>query len=214
MKLTLEALNEKAYEALKSSILAKEFPEGMRLVDSKLGEQYGVSRTPIRDALRKLSEEGLVCKVGKGYCVYTPTRKDICDIFEIRLMIDIFAAKKVITDVLPNNPEAELRLENAYLATNNDPANAHFIQNDELFHDCIVALTGNTRLIDYYAMLCNQMRAFRSVTSRSPNRMTKAHNYHERIYKAINARDIDRVVDAITIHTKLSMEDALSDFTE
>lgn len=214
VKLTSEALNEKAYDALKDSILSKEFPEGMRLVDTKLGEQYGVSRTPIRDALMKLSEEGLVSKEGKGYSVCKPTKKDICDIFELRLMIDIYAARKVITEILPNDPQAEQRLNAAYLSGVEGNKDEHFVQNDEEFHGCIVALTGNSRLIDFYAILRNQMRAFRGVTSLQPNRITKACNYHERIYKAIVARDADKAADAITLHTTLSMQDALADFAE
>lgn len=217
MKLTVDNLNKQAYDALKASILEKKFPAGMRLVDSKLAEEFGISRTPIRDALMKLSEEGLVFSNGRGFRVYSPTPEDIREIFELRLMFDLYAAKKVIEEILPTDPEAEKRFDSAYLSEahmDDLDEDVDFVKSDEDFHACIVSLLGNERMSDSYSDIRNQMRAFRSITAHSSDRRRKAHQYHERIYLAIKQRDVSAAEEAIRRHTALSMEDALHDIEE
>ena len=217
MKLTVDNLNKQAYDALKQSLLEKKYPAGMRLVDSKLAEDFAISRTPIRDALMKLSEEGLVYSNGRGFRVYSPTADDIREIFELRLMFDLYAARKVIEEILPKDADAEKRIDCAYLSEANaddQEADDDFIKSDEDFHACIVALLGNERLSDSYCDIRNQMRAFRSITAHSADRRRKAHRYHERIYQALKHRDVQAVEEAIRLHTSLSMEDALHDIEE
>ena len=58
MKLKVEALNAKVYDVLKENILTKKFEPGMQLIEAKLSEMYGISRTPVREALFKLQKEG------------------------------------------------------------------------------------------------------------------------------------------------------------
>ena len=77
-KLVVNNLTQQAYDLLRTKIITKEILPGTRLVDSTLAQQYGISRTPMRDAIRKLAEEGLVTPSStKGYFVYKPTLKDI-----------------------------------------------------------------------------------------------------------------------------------------
>lgn len=211
MRLTVDNLNKQAYDELKRGILSKELPAGMRLVDSKLAEQYGISRTPIRDALMKLSEEGLVYSNGRGFSVYQPTANDIREVFELRLLLDLFAVRKLIAEILPRDPDAEARIDETREREFSN-GESTFIKNDEDFHDCIIALVGNARLAEFYADLRDQTRAFRSITSRDAERRKKAHTYHDRIYRAIKARDIEAAEEAIERHVMLSMEDALRDF--
>lgn len=217
MKLSVDNLNKQAYDVLKQSLLEKKYPAGMRLVDSKLAEDFGISRTPIRDALMKLSEEGLVFSNGRGFRVYSPTAKDIRELFELRLMFDLYAARKVIEEILPGDAEAEKRIDIAYRNEENiglEVAEDDFVKSDEDFHACIIALLGNDRLSDSYSDIRNQMRAFRSITAHSTERRRKAHQYHERIYQGLKHRDVQAVEEAIRVHTSLSMEDALRDIEE
>ena len=115
-KLVVNNLTQQAYDLLRTKIITKEILPGTRLVDSTLAQQYGISRTPMRDAIRKLAEEGLVTPSStKGYFVYKPTLKDIEEIFEIREMIDISVTTKVITKILPQNPAALEKITQSYL---------------------------------------------------------------------------------------------------
>lgn len=214
MILTAEALNDKAYAVLKEGILSKQFPRGAKLVDSKLGEQYGISRTPFRDALFRLCEDGLVEKRGKSFYVKDWSQKDIFEVYEMRRMMDIYAAKLIIETILPDHPEAFDQIRLAYKKETHPDTDSTFIQDDEAFHDCIISLTRNSRLKEYYTMIRNQMRAFRNVTASNATRIEKAQDYHKRIYEAIRDRDLVAVEAAINLHVRLSLEDALKDFAE
>ena len=209
MQLTVYNLNKQAYDAIKLDLLERRLPAGTRLVDSKLAEQYGISRTPIRDALMKLAEEGLVDNANKGYFVFMPSADDIREIFEVRLMMDLYTARTIIEDILPQKPEIQKIIDDAYHV---DSSASTFVKGDETFHDTLVSITGNSRLINFYSSISNQMRAFRSVTAKSHERMNQANNYHGKIYQAIIARDLVAAEVAIRVHTQLSMEDALRDF--
>lgn len=212
MILKVDMLNQQAYDILKEKILKKELLPGTRLVDSQLAEDFGISRTPLRDAIRKLSEEGLVVNnpTKKGYYVYQPSAKDINEIFDLRLILDMAAARKLIQEVLPKDPEALSTLEEVYQAECEDEAS--FVQKDEDFHDAVIRLCGNDRMSAIYSDLRSQTRAFRSVTSRNVERMTKAHNYHKKIFEGFQRLDLDATLDAIQKHVEYSRADALLDY--
>ncbi|HHV59005.1 MAG TPA: GntR family transcriptional regulator [Clostridiaceae bacterium] len=215
MKLTVNNLNVQAYNALKSKILNKELPPGTRLIDTQLAKEYGISRTPLRDAIRKLTEEGLIVndKTRKGYFVFQPSEKDIEELFELRLMMDLAAVTKLIREVLPNNPSAIEQLIHSFEFTSNSKdSEKGFIQRDEDFHDTIIRLTGNFRLMSYYSDISNQMRIFRKFTSSDTERMNQANSLHEQILTGLKNLDLDMATDAVKKHTKLSKQDALRDF--
>ena len=88
-------LNELAYNEIMKRIISREYTPGQRLVDSQLAEDFGISRTPIRDAMRKLTEDGLLINTSaRGFYVFRPTAKDVEEIFELSEMIEYTAAKK------------------------------------------------------------------------------------------------------------------------
>ena len=213
MKLVTSNLNEQAYIALKQSIVNRELPPGTRLVDSQLAEQYGISRTPIRDAIRKLVEEGLVVSNGaRGYSVFCPSEKDISEIFELRLIMDLAAAKKVIEEVLPENPDAINEIQNSFKTDENSSISA-FVEGDEGFHETIIRLAGNNRMLAFYIDLGAQTRAFRRNTSNDPKRIEVARQSHQRIFDGIRAMDLEKTEKAIRYHVSMSKADALSDFS-
>ena len=208
----MDNLNKKAYDAIKMDIVERRLIAGTRLVDSKLAEKYGISRTPIRDALMRLTEEGLVENTGKGYYVYMPSADDIRELFELRLMMDLYSARVIIEQRLLLNPDNRRRIDLSCDCPDGKIQDNSFVAADERFHGEMMALTGNSRLINYYNSIRNQMRAFRSVTARSEERMNQAKNDHMLIYQAIVLGDLAAAEEAIHKHTRQSMADALRDF--
>ena len=208
----MDNLNKKAYDAIKMDILERRVSAGTRLVDSKLAEKYGISRTPIRDALMRLTEEGLVENTGKGYYVYMPSADDIRELFELRLMMDLYSARVIIEQRLLLNPDNRRRIDLSCDCPDGKIQDNSFVAADERFHGEMMALTGNSRLMNYYNSIRNQMRAFRSVTARSEERMNQAKNDHMLIYQAIVLGDLAAAEEAIRKHTRQSMADALRDF--
>lgn len=221
MKMTLEvnSLANQAYEIIKSKILNGEIPQGSRLVDSQLAERFGISRTPMRDAIRKLHEEGLVVNSGaRGYFVFKPTVKDITEIFEIRLLIDIAAATKLIENVLPNDPEARKVFEEYYVFFEDENNSEHykdnFVKSDEDFHGNMIRMMNNDRLYSMYCEIRNQTRVFRQITSGDDDRRSTAFRTHGKICKALLDLDLRSAVDLITKHIEYSKNSALCDFED
>lgn len=212
-KLSYTALNEQAYQILKESILHKDLPPGTRLVDSQLAEQYGISRTPMRDAIRKLVEEGLVVKNSqKGYSVYSPTIDDIKEIFELREILDIAAATKLIKEILPSHPEliAELKAGYKQICTES----SDFVKDDEQLHETLIRLCGNSRIMSLYSDLDTQTRTFRRSTATNSARVKMANKMHCLIYEGVIELDLAKAVNAIKLHISYSKADAIDDFSK
>ncbi|MGI5985982.1 MAG: GntR family transcriptional regulator [Clostridiales bacterium] len=212
IKLQVDSLTDQAYDILKQKIISKQFPPGMRLVDSQLAKEYGISRTPLRDAIRKLHEDGLVTNYsGRGYCVFQPTEDDINEIFEIRRMIDVAAATKLINEILPNDKEAYATIESFYNEFSADVEREGFIKADEDFHDKMVLMMGNARIYNFYVEIRNQTRTFRRRTSSDKERMARAYNHHEKICRGLLDLDLNAATEALTDHIELSRRNALED---
>lgn len=215
MKLQVDSLSNQAYDILKQKIISQELKPGMRLVDSLLAEEFGISRTPLRDAIRKLVEEGLVTPFGKrGFCVFKPSKQDIIEIFEIREMIDKATVQKLIEEVLPGNPKAMQKLRQMYTQMTNEVDDKDFVQVDEDFHDQLVLLTGNARLFSIFSDNRNQTRLFRGVTSSLAERRANAMNFHERICLGLLQLDLKATLQAVTEHIEQSRKNSLLDFPD
>ncbi len=214
MVIKVNALNQQVYTILKNKILKKKILPGTRLIDSQLAEEFGISRTPLRDAIRKLVEDGLVMhgKNGKGYYVYKPSAKDINEIFEMRLILDIAAATKLINIVIPEQPDILDKI--TQFDVNDSKFDDSFVLSDEDFHDALIKFCNNSRMTEIYADLQAQTRAFRSVTSRDQSRVDKARKYHKKIVDGFCSGQLDETIEAIKKHVELSRLDALSDYSD
>lgn len=211
-RLKVQTLTSQAYDLLKSKIFSGEIKPGSRLIDSQLAEEFGISRTPFRDALRQLCEEGFVVSEQgrKGYFVYQPSRKDIDEIFELRLILDLAAADKLVSKVLPGNEAALNLLKNSCNAEMTEIDS--FVKKDEDFHDMIIKLCENQKMVEMYNELRSQLRAFRSKTSQDEKRRSKATNYHVKILEGLLELDLAKASEAIRKHVELSREDAVKDY--
>ena len=100
---TLEKREAELNEEIKKRIISREFAPGQRLVDSQLATIFQISRTPIRDAMRRLTKEGLLTNTSsRGFYVFAPTLKDIDEIFSISGMIETEAAARIIRRLREN----------------------------------------------------------------------------------------------------------------
>lgn len=206
-------LNSQVYEILKEKILSREISPGTRLVDTKIAKSFGISRTPIRDALRQLTEDGLVVSIGKkGFSVFQPSQHDIEEIFELRELIDIAAVTKLIQTILPNDLSVLCEIEQSLRNREGSPNGNLFIRSDEDFHDTLVKACGNSRLVNIYSDLRSQTRIFRRKTSSNEVRKQKAEYFHQRIFDGLKNLNLDETIDAVKNHVAQSKADAINDY--
>ncbi|MDD3269609.1 MAG: GntR family transcriptional regulator [Syntrophomonadaceae bacterium] len=181
-ELVLEAIRE----AIKEGILKPR----ERLMEIQLAEELGVSRTPIREALRKLELEGFIVMVPrKGAYVADISFKDIADVFEIRTALEGLAAGLAAERITDEELEAMERhlVEKADAIFRQDME--RLIEVDTKFHEAIYKASRNQRLWTIINNLREQIQRFRTTSLAYPGRMQQSLNEHRHLVEAIQARD-------------------------
>lgn len=155
-------LRDLVFNALRDAILKGELIPGERLLENKLAERMGVSRTPIREAIRKLELEGLVTMIPrKGAEVSKITKKDIKDVLEVRAALESLAVRLACDKIDKDRIELLLKLKEDFKLAAKRKDIDQIIQKDVEFHDAIFAATGNEKLIQILDNLRKQIYRFR-----------------------------------------------------
>lgn len=212
-----DSLATQAYEILLQYIFDHRLPAGTRLIDSQLANELGISRTPVREAIRRLVEDGLVeIRNIRSYYVACPTMQTMYDIYELRQILDEAVVRKLISTVLPKDPEAQAVLRGLRQRTEEqtDFSGAVFCKEDEYFHDQITALVQNQALMQCYSQLRFKTRIYRAFTSDSPARVRRSYQGHLRLCSALLCLDLDEALAAVDEHVRMSIEYCLEDLRQ
>ena len=183
------SLADQVFEKLENDIIQGIYPKGEILTELKLVEQLGVSRTPIREALRRLEQERLIEDAGKGSKVLGITEDDLLDIMNIRERIEGLAAYYAAINITEEGKAALghiVDLQEFYF-NKNDPD--HLRKVDDEFHDAICRLSGRTVITDTLIPLHRKTRRFRRIAMEDRERTTKTTQEHRAIYEAIVSGD-------------------------
>ncbi len=183
-------LREIVFEALREGIISGELKPGERLMEVQLAEEMGVSRTPVREALRKLELEGFVVMVPrKGVYVAGISTKDISEVFEIRSALEALAASLAAERITDDEIE---ELERLLLKINECIKNHDLdglVSVDTAFHDIVYKASRNERLVQIVSNLREQIQRFRKTSLSSPGRIRHTVEEHKKIVDAIASRD-------------------------
>ena len=183
-------LRELVFEALREAIISGRLQPGERLMESQLAQDLGVSRTPVREAIRKLELEGFVVMIPrKGAYVADISLKDIADVFEIRSALEGLAAELAAeraTDEEIEQLERQL-VEYAECIERQDVA--RLVEIDTKFHETLYTASRNERLSQMLSLLREQIQRFRTRTLALPDRMRLALEEHRAVVEAVASRD-------------------------
>ena len=194
------SLADQVFEKLENDIITGVYPRGEILTELKLVEQLGVSRTPIREALRRLEQERLITDSGKGSIVLGITEDDLLDIMNIRQRIEglvAYYAALNIDDVGRQKLTNIVDLQEFYHAKGDAD---RLQQVDDQFHDLICQLSGRTVLMDTLIPLHRKTRRFRRISMQDPGRTAKTKAEHRAMYDAIMAGDADKAKELTKQH--------------
>lgn len=196
-------LRDVVFKTLRQAILTGELKPGERLMEIHLANKLGVSRTPIREAIRQLELEGLVIMVPrKGAMVASITQKSMRDVLEVRLALEKLAvelASERITD--EQKEELKNALHNFEEVVKSGDASL-IAKADVAFHDVIFEATGNMRLGQLANNLSEQMYRYRFEYIKDESGHNRLVDEHRRIYDAIAAADAKKATDEISNHIK------------
>lgn len=183
------SLAEQVFNKLENDIIQGVYQRGEILTELKLVEQLGVSRTPIREALRRLEQERLVAETGKGTMVLGITQEDLLDIMEIRQRVECLAVRYAIANMTPEGLKELCDIVDLqdYYCSRQDWENLH--QLDDKFHDMICNLCDRVVIRDTILPLHRKTKRFRKASMEKQARKAAMIREHRAIYQAIADKD-------------------------
>ncbi len=183
------SLADQVFDHLENDILSGKYQRGEILTESKLCAEMGVSRTPIREALRRLEQEHIIEESGKGSVVIGINEKDLEDIFLIRKSLECMAASlaaKNRTDEQLKDLKEALEFQEFYL-NKNDPDQIKLM--DNRFHETLYKLSGSTTFYDTLVPLHKKIQKYRRASVENSSRAAASVAEHRKIYEAIEAKN-------------------------
>ena len=183
-------LREIVYEELKRQILMGEIPPGTRMMEVELAEKMGVSRTPVREAIRKLEKEGLVAiEPRRGAYASDISIKDMLDVLEVRQDLEGMAAAMAARKVTEDEKKAFIKANTAYMEAVKSGDTEEIIRCDEVFHKLIGDFSGNKTLNQLLSQVQELALRFRYLYYDDFSRYEKMPMEHEEIEEAILSGD-------------------------
>ncbi len=181
------------YERMREDIVTGVLGPGAPLVETALAARYGTSRTPVREALRRLEQDALVERGDRGMRVRSRSPEEILEIYEVRIVLEVSAAS---TAAVRRTPLDLVRLRQAHrtmqtLAPGSDPAGA-LADANRRFHETVWASAHNATLVDLLARLHAHLVRYPATTLTHPGRWQAVLAEHELLLAAIDAGDVDR----------------------
>jgi len=200
---SLSAL-DKAYDQIKRSIVEGAYKPGQRLKALRVAQELKISRTPVKEALGRLEQEGLVRREpGSGYIVRGLSISDILNLYKVREVLEIEAAR----EALPNLTAEALRsmhaaLEHADILLGKNNFN-EFLRANRRFHNIILAHTGNGVLEELLSNLDARFWSIGTiVVSRNPQRAQDIRRENRAILDALAGKDFKSVEKAVKAHVR------------
>lgn len=194
-------LRDVVVENIRKAIISGQFPAGMRLMELQLAEEMGVSRTPVREAIRKMELEGLVVMVPRrGAYVADISIKDINEVYEVRTALDVLsaglAAERIDKDQIREMQEL-LAVEPGLVEAKDYPK---IVENDTAFHDVIYRASGNKRCMNIISNLREQITVIRGRSMTYPGRLEVMIKEHQAIFDAIASGNVEKAQKAVRTH--------------
>ena len=194
------SLADQIFDRLESEILSGTYPRGTILTELGLSESLGVSRTPVREALKRLAQEHIVEECGKGVLVLGITAEDAELIYEIRERIEGMAAAACaahITDEQLASLREMIDLQDFY-ASRGDSEKVKSLDSD--FHKTIYSLSGSAVFLDTLMPLHTKIQKFRKEAVASSGKAAVSVGEHRRVLEAIASRDPKAAEAAMSEH--------------
>lgn len=206
-----ETIRKKVYHHIREKILNGEIAPGERLIETRLAQDIGTSRTPVREALHSLELEKLIKSIPRvGYVVESMNVQELEQICEIRSVIETLAARwafeksreKLARDLAKNIAKQEKALSKHKLQ--------EYIELDAQFHDTIAKLSGSDRLLELDQTLRRHMLRYRAHVVYAIDTAIRSIEGHRRIVNAIEQGDVEMAVEELQRHLQQSKEDILT----
>ena len=205
-----KSLEEKVYLALEDAILSGEYKRGDALTEMSLCKKLGVSRTPVRSALHRLSEEGLIeVAPNRGAIVVGMNDEDLADIYKIRIRLEGLASSMAAERMSDEEKRAlaeTVELSEFYLGKGDVEKLKEL---DTSFHIIIYKASGSRTLSKILSELHRNIRSYRKLSLTVPGRLEKSIEEHKEILEAIQSGDAKRADEITSRHIENAMNNMI-----
>ncbi len=204
------SLEEQVYFKLEEEILGGKLKRGEALTEIALSNRLGVSRTPVRSALHRLAEEGLVeVTPNKGAVVVGVTVDDLIDTYRIRMRLEGLATAMAtgrISEEEKRRLTESVELSEYYIAKQDTDKLKEL---DTTFHSIIYKASGNRMLCRILSELHRNIKTYRRLSLTVPGRLEKSVEEHKEILKALLAGDGERADELTSLHINEAMQNMI-----
>lgn len=196
-------LSEKIAETLREYIMKGSLKPGERLTEPKLSAMLGISRTPIREALRLLENEGFIdIYPRRGAVVSEITSKDVDEIFIIKTKLESLAARLAVENISEADIKKMMDINEKMMKYSESKNVVNLIKLNADFHNIFIEKCNNSRLIKFIESLNKQFKRVTAYSFTETGRIKKVLEEHKNIIDAFVNRDAEKVEQLVDIHVK------------
>ncbi|MEU0545712.1 GntR family transcriptional regulator [Nocardia sp. NPDC005978] len=193
-------LSERVYLDLRRDLAGGVLVPNERLGEERLAETYGVSRTPVREALARLYADGLLERHADGLYPYRPRVEELGDLYELRIVLEVRGIQRLHSGAA-DTAAVKAELETWQRLRENPPEpGAELIAADERFHTALLAAAGNSALADMLETVHARVRPVRAIDMPTPERVATMTEEHIAIAEHVLSGDLDPALTALLAH--------------
>lgn len=197
------SIADQVFEQLERDILSGKYPRGEILTELRLSEELGVSRTPIREAIRRLEQENIIQECGRGVMVVGISEEDMLDMYEIRIRLDGVAARRAaehMSDQALRELKEIVDLQEFYASKDADEYSAKLYELDTRFHELLYKGSESRAIAEVLASVHRKMAKYRMASLSRQRRAAMSIGEHKDICMALAARDGDKAEEVARLH--------------
>ncbi|MDP4026865.1 GntR family transcriptional regulator [Methylobacterium sp. NEAU 140] len=196
-------LHDEVVGRIRDMIIEGHLPTGSRIHEGQLGARLGISRTPLREALKFLASEGLIDLVpGRGAVVRTLTRVDVRDLLEVLTALESSAGRSACARASEAEIAGVRRLHDAMMEFYARRDRLEYYKLNQAIHSAIAALSGNAYLAQVHETIQQRLRRIRFLGNQGPEKWSAAVAEHEAMIAALEARDGEALATVLTEHLR------------
>ena len=203
----IKTIRDQVYQILRDEICAGKYAPGSWLQETELTEYLGVSRSPVREALRRLVADGLLMEIpNKGVFVKEFTCRDIDEIFDMRVMLESYAIRKSRSRMTSARLQKLFDILEELEHTHAARELAVYTQSDEILHNRIVELSENSLVISTYDRVRSMNQQFRVLSLSSHRRFDESLEENRQIVQSLAVGDVETACATNTRHLELACQ--------
>jgi DNA-binding GntR family transcriptional regulator len=206
-----EPLYQQAYKELKKLIITGKLQPGEKVIMSKLADQYEISRTPLREALRQLQSEGLIIQEHSTMRIVEINKDDFLHLYQTRIVLEKEVIKSVVT-LIPDEdfPKIEAVLNESRTAIQKgDPF--RILELNTQFHELLMYYCPNPRMIQLLNYVRSLLLIYRANINKKAKNNLEIYDEHKEIIEALKARDIEKSIQMVETHMLNDQKRGLED---